>query len=545
MAPALVFLIYIACAVWLMLTGHPHEDAYILNIYARNLADGHGISYFIGGPAAEGATDFLWMLLLALGEFIGVDAASFAHLLNGIGLIAITCVATRLLSQDSAHWHYHVSATLLIALIVTSQIAQSSLSGFSAGFYCGAIALLFWLLYIQDSRHLVWIPVISIVVALTRPDGAIIGVTATLIGFFIACRHKQIEPFLKVSAICLCIGAFYFAWRVIYFDQWLPLPLIVKSADAQSLPGLRGHIGWARHNFYIGVIALIAFVVMRQRWRLLLASLPIGALLFALLFATQSQNIADRFQAPATTVLILWCAIFLDSLIRRDFAPGLSRFPIAILMSTALVLLLLILATNQSFKATVSRAANLRAFQYINTFPYYLARHTPPNSRLALTEAGRFAYWLPGQKYDLIGLNTAEFAHELATPDAIAALRADLIFVHIAGNADFGPYCQQDFCELSAQQVRQSMTKEDPAWSEIRDSVVRSPLAAISYYLNHPEDFFAYAVQYSGGYHHFFLLSKSGLITKESFESALTFSFEDECNRSYWQLRYSHPPHIC
>jgi len=42
--------------------GHPHEDAYILFRYAENLAAGHGIVFNVGGPRAEGATDFLHLL---------------------------------------------------------------------------------------------------------------------------------------------------------------------------------------------------------------------------------------------------------------------------------------------------------------------------------------------------------------------------------------------------------------------------------------------------------------------------------------------------
>jgi len=541
--PVIVFFIYISWALWLMLTGHPHEDAYILNIYARNLAEGHGISYFAGGPHAEGATDFLWMLLLALAEYIGLDAATFAHILNGIGLMIITWVASKLMRHELSHWGRFVGLILLIAVIATSQIVQASLSGFSAGFYCGAVALLFWLLFSQHSRYLAWIPVISIVVALTRPDGVIIGVTATLLGVFIACRHKQLNQFMTISAVCFCIGASYFVWRVLYFEQWLPLPLIVKSADAQSLPGLIAHVDWARRNFYLGVIAISAFLVLRQRWRMLFASLPVGALLFALMFATQSQNIADRFQAPATVVLILWCALFLDAVFRRDLEPTLLRLPSANTITTVAVLVFMMFVINQSIKATISRVTNLQAFQYINTFPYYLSPHARPDTRLALTEAGRFAYWLPGEKYDLVGLNTADFATELASPDAIAALRADLIFVHIAGNANFGAYCDQDFCELNEQQVWQSMTRDETLWTEIPDPVVRAPLAALSHYFDQPEGFHAYTVNYSNGYYHFYLLNRGGAITQESFESALALSFRTGCNRSYWQLRYGFSQH--
>ncbi|XYH99446.1 hypothetical protein ACMHYB_06665 [Sorangium sp. So ce1128] len=68
--------------------GHPIEDSYILYIYSESLASGHGITYFKGGEHAEGATDFLWMMLLGAGSFLGVDVAVAAAALNTGGALA-------------------------------------------------------------------------------------------------------------------------------------------------------------------------------------------------------------------------------------------------------------------------------------------------------------------------------------------------------------------------------------------------------------------------------------------------------------------------
>ncbi|WP_437655687.1 hypothetical protein [Sorangium sp. So ce1182] len=52
-------------------SGHPIEGSYILYVYSESLASGHGITYFKGGEHAEGATDFLWMMLLGAGSSSG------------------------------------------------------------------------------------------------------------------------------------------------------------------------------------------------------------------------------------------------------------------------------------------------------------------------------------------------------------------------------------------------------------------------------------------------------------------------------------------
>ena len=41
---------------------HPAEDATILYNYARNLKETGVISYYPGGPAVDGSTDFLFLL---------------------------------------------------------------------------------------------------------------------------------------------------------------------------------------------------------------------------------------------------------------------------------------------------------------------------------------------------------------------------------------------------------------------------------------------------------------------------------------------------
>jgi hypothetical protein len=66
-------------------TRHPHEDAYILFRYAEHLAAGLGIVYNPGGPPTEGATDFLWLVLLAGLVRAGADVAVAAVWLNALG----------------------------------------------------------------------------------------------------------------------------------------------------------------------------------------------------------------------------------------------------------------------------------------------------------------------------------------------------------------------------------------------------------------------------------------------------------------------------
>src|SRR5512147_1352116 len=84
-AAATAFAIAVAVMLAVCARGFLHEDAYILLTYSRNLADLGQITFDgVQGPA-EGGTDFLWLVAIALLHRAGIDAGIAAALLNGCG----------------------------------------------------------------------------------------------------------------------------------------------------------------------------------------------------------------------------------------------------------------------------------------------------------------------------------------------------------------------------------------------------------------------------------------------------------------------------
>jgi arabinofuranosyltransferase len=53
------------------------DDAYISFRYARNLIEGHGL-VFNPGEKVEGYTNFLWVLIIAMGMKLGADPVHLA-----------------------------------------------------------------------------------------------------------------------------------------------------------------------------------------------------------------------------------------------------------------------------------------------------------------------------------------------------------------------------------------------------------------------------------------------------------------------------------
>ena len=154
--------------------------------------------------------------------------------------------------------------------------------------------------------------------------------------------------------------------------------------------------------------------------RLAVAALPFLLLLFALGFANQTQNVSFRFQAPITAVLIILIAMSAGHWIQNR--PRVTS-GLATILGFALLLPTLGASAVFNFR-------DLLGTQYINYLPYHLANSTNRNTRIALTEAGRIAYWTNGKKYDLVGLNTAYPAVNGLDIEYLRHLQPDIVFIH-------------------------------------------------------------------------------------------------------------------
>jgi hypothetical protein len=118
--------------------GFPLDDTWIHLQFARNIAEGHGVSFNAGVPSS-GSTAPLWTLLLALPLAAGASALISAKVL-GVGLVAIAALAAaalaRRLSGDA--WAGMVAG---MAVALTPRMAWAGLSGMEAPLYTALVAL--------------------------------------------------------------------------------------------------------------------------------------------------------------------------------------------------------------------------------------------------------------------------------------------------------------------------------------------------------------------------------------------------------------------
>lgn len=529
-------MIFAAINLYILSVGHPHEDAYILFIYSEMLATFGEITYFQGGPPTEGATDFLWMAILAAFHYIGVKTGLAALLVNALGVF----ISVSLIGKAVQNRAGHIGITIVAALLFPIHfIAQASYAGFSTAIYVAIILAITYVILFGKAGHddghgqpdFAWIPVLGLLIGLFRPDGVILGVIATLGGMVLIERQYFKRYFLICAAMAL-VGIAYFVWRWDYFGHFLPLPLYVKSQTEMWLPGIEHNMDWlAGYLILIGLFIALYLKQLHMRHRLLIALLPGLCLFMALYFAVQSQNIADRFQAPLASFLLFSAALYAAEWFP---AKGDQRAPNRKVLRIGVALFLVVLHAGYFARKADKLIGNLLNTQYINYLPYHLAPTLTQETKIILTEAGRFAYWAPGEKYDLVGLNTDYTALNGPSQTYIESLDPDIVFIHLAGliQHDCG---NANFCTLSRSALSNKTKAAQRLDRQYQDRVRQSAVASLSFLQASPTDYEFVFVRY-GNFDHFYALKRDSPALLNAFYTALDLSFTPAGRLSYLEM---------
>lgn len=517
--------------IYILLNGHLHEDAYILFQYVQNIIEGHGIVYFPGGERAEGATDFLWLILLSSVSFIStVDVAVVAALINSLGLMLLSYLLLQQLGVIKGVFQ-HILSFLLLGMLLISPMTSASLGGFSTLFYASISTLLLSLYWSGDDNKILAVPLVAIVLALVRPDGVIVGVGFCLLSLYELRRSPLIKKLILRVTLAALIGISYFAWRYGYFGNLLPLPLYVKVTNTTGNTGWLINYSWLTKSYvtalFIAMFALIVFLLdKKDRLKLLKTSLPFVLLFIALGMSHQSQNIANRFQAPIYAYLLFFLAV----LIRRSVHAKNIKILVV-------PLIVLVVGVHSQHKRFVKELDNLMARSYINYFPSLLSVHMSKETVIALTEAGRMAFWNDAQVHDLVGLNTVYTARHGASVEYLDRIDPDLIFVHQAGILKT-VVLEQQVKEIEVAKTRELIDERyDGVDLEALNPVQRAPLVALQYLAKTPDDWRVFLVQYGEQYGHLYAVKESGRLDVKSFIGSLDKSFEATHQKPYSVLR--------
>jgi hypothetical protein len=485
---------------------HPHEDALILFKYAKNLAQTGAISYIVNGPPTEGATDFLYMVLIAAGGKLTIDPAISALIINTIGTFSLMMgyfclIPAKAIKNQQGLW---LTMIIFAFLVLNSPVVMASYVGFSVASYCGILIWIFVLLYKKEKLYL--IPILGLLAGLWRPDGVIIGVSACVIGAYhiwVKQDNDAKAPFIATAILTFLIGCGYFMWRWHYFGHLLPLPLYVKKIYPDNF----GEIFLFSLTILILAPAVIAlrFIdritpsdeVIHQYIR---AIIPFVIFFVVITMSHQSQNVALRFQGPVFMVGLAAIPIASTKWHRWQM-KGASAFFNAIIILTVAIM----------FTTVGGR------FYFIRSFPTYLEKFHPKLSeildaqdRIVLTEAGNIAYLGRAEYIDAVGLNLPYTAKNQVTVDWVSDQDAHMIMYHQIKTTILNDEFVKDDpvrpvpCEIFKFATKQNYKEVDPNFFKTKQAAI----VLSNFLYEYREEYSCFVVSYYFEPFHFYAFKK-------------------------------------
>lgn len=253
------------------------DDAFISFRYADHLVRGHGLVWNVG-ERVEGYTNFLWVLLMAASLALGVPPEVSSNAL-GIAsgaalLIALGRFAIRRNGLDAGAW------LLLLTLASNRSFGAWCTGGLETMFFALLVFLAFDRFVAERERGCDF-PYSSALLfglaALTRPEGLLFSAVAGAALLWDLLRgRRSVRALLVWCAPLVALVGAHFAFRLIYYGEWLPNTFYAKVAGLWIEQSLRYLALFDRTYRIAGFLPLLVLAIWpRDAWipRLFLAVL--------------------------------------------------------------------------------------------------------------------------------------------------------------------------------------------------------------------------------------------------------------------------------
>lgn len=399
------------------------DDAYISFRYAHNLVEGWGL-VFNPGERLEGFTNFLWTLVLAPFEAMGLDLFQVAEILGTLLVLGIVAQLVWL----SFHWMggaddrprldgSHLWAGLWIA--TSSSLALWSTSGLEqplAMLLPLASAYLLWTSW-HDEANASRAGISGVLIGLgcmTRPEIHLIGILLGLPLVWRVIRTRRLDRITRLwFAGLLGITVPFHAFRVLYYGSLLPNTFYVKTGGSELvwLAGVRklhqmfefNHLGW------LVLLAPLAFLD-RKHWleKLVASAIAVGFMAYVVKVGVDEMR-WHRLYLPALPFLVLLAAAGLRNLCAAVVAVlRLAGHKRLVVYAVGWALVATAAWSNFDFTYDEMSGFNGRGDLSGNFHPdlgKFVTRHERPGGLVAFQDMGSTPYHAPDIDFlDFIGL---------------------------------------------------------------------------------------------------------------------------------------------
>ena len=225
LAPLLIYILHtLPLKAWVV------DDAGISYVYARNLAQGYGLTAQPGLPPVEGFSNFLWVILLTpfflVNLFDPIVTPKVLGILLTTGSFFLVERTLRRITEN--RW---AALVVLSLLAFNTSFVVWSVSGLENPLYAFLIALLLYFVTVEGRP--IPVAITGLLLALTRPDGIIFGAVYPIILLVHGLHKNRRNLLIYVTVFTASSCAFLlFRWR--YFGDLVPNTFHVKGGAGGS-----------------------------------------------------------------------------------------------------------------------------------------------------------------------------------------------------------------------------------------------------------------------------------------------------------------------
>jgi hypothetical protein len=417
------------------------DDALITLRYARQWANGHGITWNSGEDPVEGFTNFSHVALGALALRLDLPALLCLrafNVLSTFGLLLLTYDLARR-AFDSRAW----AAVAAVLVAIHPALSYWSVSGLETSAYACMLLLGIWALQTSKNGLACLAFLAASITRFEAPAAVVVAVAAHALFAPRAQRGPRIRALLPWAVVfCVAYGG-YFAWRYSYFGYPLSNSAYYKARG--SAAGVLVH-EFAKQNAVL--LALVPFAPFRRLgtlgWQLLGLLLVYVAGFYRV---HPSVSYWHRFFLPVYAPAVLLAVAASWRLWRVPAPLRLTRY-----LSAALLAFVVAwdFGTPERLSRTFGGAENkgARMVQRARIAAFIAGRY-PVATRVLAQDVGMVGYALLNPIDDAFGLNDEALTHRFSLKRApyvhsLLAKQPDLIVLTSTAKDRLKPHYQTD-----------------------------------------------------------------------------------------------------
>jgi hypothetical protein len=430
-ATVLALIVSVYAAVSLRFTWF-NDDTFITFRYARNLAQGAGMVWNIGGAPVEGSSSLAWTGFNAVVVAIGLNPLVFSQIaavVCGMVVLVLLYAAGRSLLGLPPGWALVAPGMLCL----NRQWLFMGVSGMEtrAATLCLFAGTLLLLRELSTERRGFASGAVFFLATLVRPEAPLLHLAAGLGALGVLRDRASLRRVVESGAVHVVALGLLTLFRMQYFGQPLPNTFYVKVGALQLDRGLPyvGHFLWRNDAWLWGTLLLYALPMLRRRIPLPLGVLGVQCVVYLAWLAMLGGGrwefrMVDPL-LPGITLLVGAALFAIASVEKLPFFPRAlvdrGRGPA---VAVGLVVLLVgsqaytLIRPFPAFGQVISAPQAYAAVLAITAEAGVLRKYLGPEDRIATGWAGVLPYLTRAWHFDPWGLNDPEIARRPFRPEA-------------------------------------------------------------------------------------------------------------------------------